>query len=97
MTLFFFVYISESKQVVCDADGLSQVAAFENGIKKEGNMIGTVKQNGSRIEIYDEHGHYKTSISACDGLVGFTGLTVSVKNGSRTELYDENGHYQTSV
>lgn len=60
-------------------------------------MIGTVKQNGSRIEIYDENGRYKTSISAYDGLVGFTGATVSVKNGSRTEIYDEDGRYKTSV
>lgn len=60
-------------------------------------MIGTVKQNGSSIEIYDENGHYKTSISARDGLVGFTGATVSVKNGSCTEIYDEDGRYKTSV
>jgi hypothetical protein len=60
-------------------------------------MIGTVKQNGSRIEIYDENGSYKTSISAYDGLVGYTSTTVTVKNGSRNEIYDENGSYKTSV
>ncbi len=60
-------------------------------------MIGAVKQNGSWIEIYDEDGHYQTSIFAKDGLVGYTATTVSVKNGSWVEIYDEDGHYQTSV
>ena len=60
-------------------------------------MIGTVKQEGSWIKIYDENGIYKASISACDGLVGFTGSTVSVKEGSWTKIYDENGNYKSTV
>ena len=60
-------------------------------------MIGTVKPNGSFIQIYDENGHYKASISAKDGLVGYTSTTVTVKCGSFNEIYDENGHYVRSV
>lgn len=60
-------------------------------------MIGTVKQDGSMLRIYDENGDFKTSISICDGLVGYTSSTVSVKDGSMTRIYDENGNFQRSV
>ena len=60
-------------------------------------MIGTGKQDGNWVEIYDENGNYKCCVAAHDGLVGYTGSTVSIKNGSWTEMYDENGNYQGCV
>ena len=59
-------------------------------------MIGTVTQNGSLIDIYDENGSYKKSISA-DGLVGYTSTTVTVKNGNHNDIFDENGSYIRSI
>lgn len=60
-------------------------------------MIGTVKQDGSIINIYDENGNYKAYVSACDGLVGYTSTTVTVKDGSINKIYDENGNYKTYI
>lgn len=57
-------------------------------------MIGTATQKGSRVEVYDEDGHY---LFSKDGeLQGFTGATVSVRKGSRVEVYDDRGHYKFS-
>lgn len=60
-------------------------------------MIGAVKQDGSRIEIYDENGSYKACINAYDGLVGYTSTTVTVKNGNHNEIYDESGSYKGCI
>ena len=49
------------------------------------------------LRIYDENGQCKTTISAQDGLVGYTSSTVSVKQGSCTRIYDENGNIQTTI
>ena len=60
-------------------------------------MIASVKQEGSMLRIYDENGTCKTTLSAQDGLVGYTSSTVSVKQGSCTRIYDEDGNLQTTI
>ena len=57
-------------------------------------MISTVKQEGSMLRIYDENGQCKTTISAQDGLVGYTSSTVSVKQGSCTQFMMKTGTFR---
>ncbi|MBR5168069.1 MAG: hypothetical protein IKW86_08450 [Salinivirgaceae bacterium] len=59
-------------------------------------MISTaVQKSSNRVEVYDEKGSYKFSLSG--ELVGFTGTTVSVrKSGNRIEVYNDKGSYQFS-
>ncbi|MBE6458118.1 MAG: hypothetical protein E7011_04935 [Alphaproteobacteria bacterium] len=53
--------------------------------------IGTVKQNGNTIYVYDERGHLKFTQSG--ELVGYTGGTVSIRRGgSIIYVYDDSGH-----
>lgn len=61
-------------------------------------LIGTAKQDGSSVKIYDTNGSYITSVSGY--LVGFTSTTVSVKDNpssSTVRIYDNKGSYKTSV
>lgn len=60
-------------------------------------MISVAKEDGDFIRIYDENGNYKSTISACDGLVGFTATTVSVRDGIFIRIYDENGNYKNTI
>lgn len=55
--------------------------------------IGTVKQNGSTVYVYDESGRLKFTQNGI--LQGYTGSTVSVcKNGNTVYVYDDNGRLQ---
>ena len=57
--------------------------------------IGSVIERGSYISVYDERGHVlfsKTRGSGQkDGLLGFTGGTVTARYGSIIYTYDEHG------
>lgn len=53
--------------------------------------IGTAVQRGSVVYIYDEKGRQMATISAGDGMQGYTGSTVSVRRGSVIYTYDERG------
>lgn len=53
--------------------------------------IGSAVQKGSMVYIYDERGRQLASVSAGDGLQGYTGSTVSVKRGNMVYTYDERG------
>ncbi len=58
-------------------------------------MIGSALEPGSSIFVYDEHG--RTLFSKArgngpdDGLLGFTGPTVTMRYGSIVYTYDEDG------
>ena len=58
-------------------------------------MIGSAIERGSIIYVYDEHGRTLFSKSRGngpdDGLLGFTGSTVTMRYGSIVYTYDENG------
>ena len=54
-------------------------------------MIGSVREYGTTLEIYDEDGNKTGSIPLYDGLVGYTSTTISVKSGSFTLIFDEYG------
>jgi hypothetical protein len=57
--------------------------------------IGSALERGSLICVYDEHGITLFSKAKgdgpSDGLLGFTGSTVTVRFGSRIITYDEHG------
>jgi len=57
--------------------------------------IGSAMERGSFIFAYDERGHVLFSKAigngADDGLIGFTGSTVTVRLGSVIATYDEKG------
>ena len=57
--------------------------------------IGSAIERGSLICVYDEHGHTLFSKArgsgAKDGLLGFTGSTVTVRFGSIIYTYGERG------
>jgi hypothetical protein len=57
--------------------------------------IGSAIERGSLICVYDEHGTtlFQKAIGngANDGLIGFTGSTVTVRLGSIIATYDEKG------
>ena len=57
-------------------------------------MIGTVRQLGSIIEVYDENGRYLWSRGG--ELSGYTSTTVSIKNAGVIQVYDEKGNYKFS-
>ena len=63
--------------------------------------IGTAVQRGSSVYVYDDKNRQVASIPAgsgkTDGLVGFTGSTVSVRRGGTVYLYDEKGRQTGSV
>ena len=58
-------------------------------------MIGSALEQGSCVFVYDEHG--RTLFSKAkgsgpkDGLLGFTGSTVTMRHGSLVHTYDEHG------
>lgn len=58
-------------------------------------MIGSALERGSLICVYDEHGttlfQKAKGNAANDGLVGFTGSTVTVRFGSIIYTYDAHG------
>ena len=62
--------------------------------RKENLMIGTATQKGSRVDVYDENGHFLFSKNG--ELQGFTGATVSIRSGNRVEVYDDRGHFKFS-
>jgi hypothetical protein len=53
--------------------------------------IANAVQKGSTVYIYDEKGNQIGSISAGDGLHGFTSGSVSIRRGSTIYIYDERG------
>jgi hypothetical protein len=57
--------------------------------------ISSVIERGSFIFVYDDQGHVLFSKSkgsgTRDGLVGFTGATVTMRYGSLVHTYDEHG------
>jgi hypothetical protein len=57
--------------------------------------IGSAIERGSYISVYDEHGITLFSKAKGDGpndgLLGFTGSTVTVRFGSVIKTYDEHG------
>ena len=57
--------------------------------------IGSAIERGSLICVYDERGHYVVpkarGSGPKDGLLGFTGSTVTVRFGSIIYTYDEHG------
>jgi len=64
--------------------------------------IGSAVQKGSSVYIYDERGSQIGVVGAGsgrppDGLVGFTGTTVSVRKGSSIYMYDEKGRQTGST
>ncbi|MBB3300940.1 hypothetical protein FHT80_002170 [Rhizobium sp. BK226] len=52
-------------------------------------------QKGSYVHLYDERGRNTCQLPAGngpkDGLVGFTGSTVSIRRGNNIYTYDEHG------
>jgi hypothetical protein len=63
--------------------------------------IGTAVQRGSAVYIYDENRRLVATVPAghgpADGLVGFTGSTVSIRRGASIHLYDERGRQTGTV
>jgi hypothetical protein len=57
--------------------------------------IGSAIERGSLICVYDQHGHTlfqkARGSGPKDGLLGFTGSTVTARYGSVIYTYDENG------
>jgi len=53
--------------------------------------IANAVQKGSTVYIYDEKGRPLGSVSAGDGLYGFTSGSVSIRRGSTIYIYDEKG------
>jgi hypothetical protein len=71
----------------------SSYNSYESKTIEGTKMIGYAMYNGYSTIVYDENGREKFSLSS-DGLVGYTGSTVTVKVGqSYIEhiTYDENG------
>ena len=57
------------------------------------SQIGTAKQVGTNVEVYDENGYFKFSHTG--QLVGYTSTSVSIKINSNTiYVYDENGNFK---
>lgn len=62
----------------------------------EANMaIGSAVQRGNHVYVYDERGRQLAMLQAGagprDGLVGYTGATVSIRRGANVFTYDESG------
>lgn len=62
----------------------------------EGRQIASVVQRGSFAYAYDAKGLQVFTISAGDGIAGFTQSTVSIKRGNFIHIYNEKG-LQVSV
>jgi hypothetical protein len=64
-------------------------------MRRPAAMIGSAIERGSLICVYDQHGITLFSKArgsgAKDGLLGFTGSTVTVRFGSIIYTYDERG------
>ncbi len=58
--------------------------------------IANAIQKGSVVYIYDEKGRQLGTVTAGDGLQGFTSGSVSVRRGPTIYIYDEKGR-QTGV
>jgi len=58
--------------------------------------IGNAVQRGTYIYVYDEKGQQLCTISAGDGLTGYTSSRVNIKRGNYIYSYDEKGQ-QISV
>jgi hypothetical protein len=58
-------------------------------------MVGSAIERGSLIQVFDEHGYTlfqkARGTGPHDGLLGFTGSTVTVRFGSIIYTYDEHG------
>ena len=63
----------------------------------EERQIATVVQRGSSAYAYDEKGSQMFSISAGDGIVGFTSSTVSIRRGGTIYIYNNKGSQVSSV
>lgn len=59
--------------------------------------IGTAYQDGNNVFIRDEQGRAIATISAWDGLQGYTSTTVSVRSGNNIFIYDEKGRVISQV
>lgn len=57
--------------------------------------IGSAVQRGNHVYVYDERGRQLAMLQAGtgprDGLVGYTGATVSIRRGANVFTYDESG------
>ena len=53
--------------------------------------IGTAVQRGAWVHILDEKGRQLATVSAGDGMQGYTGSTVSIRRGAWIHTYDERG------
>jgi hypothetical protein len=53
--------------------------------------IANAIQKGSTVFIYDEKGRQLGTVTAGDGLYGFTSGSVSIRRGSTIFTYDEKG------
>ena len=62
----------------------------------EGRQIASVVQRGNFAYAYDAKGLQIFTISAGDGIAGFTQSTVSIKRGNFIHIYNEKG-LQVSV
>ena len=62
-------------------------------------QIGDCSVKGSRVEIYDANGRYKTYINLSSGaeLSGFSSTIITITKGSRVEIYDADGRYKTYI
>ena len=62
--------------------------------------IGSVIQKGKWIYVYDEKGHQLfdklVGNKPCDGLVGYTSTTVSIRKGDWIFTYNEKGRQISS-
>lgn len=62
----------------------------------EGKQIASVVQRGNFAYVYDAKGSQFLTLSAGDGIVGFTQSTVSIRRGNFIYIYNNKGS-QTSV
>ena len=62
----------------------------------EGKQIANVVQRGNFAYVYDAKGSQFLTLSAGDGIVGFTQSTVSIRRGNFIYVYNNKGS-QTSV
>lgn len=53
--------------------------------------IANAVQRGTIVYIYDEKGRQVGTVSAGDGLHGFTSGSISIRRGTMIYIYDEKG------
>ena len=53
--------------------------------------IANAVQRGSTVYVYDERGRLLATISAGNGLQGYTSGNVTIRRGSSNYIYDERG------